>query len=191
MAFALLSLVAISASAGPRRGVVGQKAPSWDDLQWLNLPQEFKSLDVEDFAGKAIYVFCFQSWCPGCHSHGFPALQAVEEHYRDRDDVVFIAIQTVFEGFGTNTASRGLSSIEEYDLVIPLAHDEGEGGPGPFMRRYRTGGTPWTILIDPEGVVRWNGFQISPKQAIDLIDGWRPEQPEEGSPAGGEASMER
>ena len=49
-----------------------------------------------------------------------------------------------------------------------------DGGAGEFMRRYRTGGTPWTIIIDPEGVVRWNGFRIEPRQAVQLIDRLRP-----------------
>ena len=38
------------------------------------------------------------------------------------------------------------------------------------MRRYRTGGTPWTVLIDPDGVVQFNDFHIAPDKAIDLID---------------------
>ncbi len=167
----LLAVLALPAAAQrDRLGIAGRPAPAWD-LEWLNLPQDTPRLAVEDFRGKVLYVFCFQSWCPGCHSHGFPTLQEVEQHYRGNGDVHFVAIQTVFEGFGTNTSHRALTEVQGYDLEIPTAHDEGErNAVSPFMRAYRTGGTPWTILIGPDGKVVWNGFQLEPEQAIELID---------------------
>jgi uncharacterized protein with von Willebrand factor type A (vWA) domain len=39
------------------------------------------------------------------------------------------------------------------------------------MRSYRTGGTPWTILIDPEGTVIFNDFHIDPARAVPAIRG--------------------
>ena len=38
------------------------------------------------------------------------------------------------------------------------------------MRRYRSGGTPWTVIIDRDGVVRYNDFSVQPTRAISLID---------------------
>lgn len=38
------------------------------------------------------------------------------------------------------------------------------------MRRYRTGGTPWVVLLDGEGVVRYNDFHIGPEQAVERIE---------------------
>jgi hypothetical protein len=37
------------------------------------------------------------------------------------------------------------------------------------MATYRTGGTPWTIIIDRNGVVRFDDFHISPDRAETLI----------------------
>ncbi len=159
-------------------GILGKSAPAWELAEWYNLPSEVESLDLSDFEGKVLYVFCFQAWCPGCHSHGFPALKAVQEHFEDDDDVYFIAIQTVFEGFSSNTASRGRGALEDFELDIPLAQDEGDRGPSSFMRKYRTGGTPWTIIIDPQGKVRLNGFQVRAEEAITLIDRLRPQAKE-------------
>ena len=65
--------------------------------QWLNLPSGKKKIDIQDYQGKVLYLFCFQSWCPGCHSSGFPTLQKVMSRFKDNDDVAFVAIQTVFE----------------------------------------------------------------------------------------------
>ena len=49
--------------------------PSWNIAQWLNLPKGQKNLDVGDCKGRVLYLYCFQSWCPGCHEYGFPTLR--------------------------------------------------------------------------------------------------------------------
>ncbi len=159
-----------AAQSRPRLGVAGQRAPDWPEVEWLNLPSETPRLDLSDLRGQVVYLFFFQSWCPGCHAHGFPTLQALEERYRDHDEVFFVAVQTVFEGFATNTKERAIQDLEDYGLAIPLAHDAGEDGPSAFMRAYRTGGTPWTVIIDRDGVVRWNGFQIDEEQGTKIIE---------------------
>jgi thiol-disulfide isomerase/thioredoxin len=41
------------------------------------------------------------------------------------------------------------------------------------MGRYRTGGTPWVVIIDKQGTVRFNDFHISAAQARRLIDDLR------------------
>ena len=38
------------------------------------------------------------------------------------------------------------------------------------MRQYRFGGTPWIVIIDKKGVVRYNDFHISVKDASKLIN---------------------
>jgi len=168
-------VLALFLVAGPgeaqRRGVVGQPAPAWEIPTWFHLPSGMKGLEPTDLEGRVIYLFFFQSWCPGCHSHGFPTLQAVEERFEEESEVVFVAVQTVFEGYGTNTEGRAKDTVEEFDLLIPVGHVEGEGGRSPaIMRRYRSGGTPWTVIIDRQGTVRFNGFSIEPKADIDLVE---------------------
>ena len=38
------------------------------------------------------------------------------------------------------------------------------------MQRYRTGGTPWVVIMDKQGVVRFNDFRITPDRAKKMID---------------------
>ena len=162
-----------------KRGIVGQPAPTWQGLDtWFQLPKGKKALDVSDLKGKVVYLYFFQSWCPGCHSRGFPTLQHVRHQFGSRDDVIFVAVQTVFEGFHTNTAKKALSTVESFSLDIPTAHDPGRGGSGSLlMKRYRSGGTPWTILIDRKGVVRFNGFRLHPDQARARVETLLAESP--------------
>jgi len=154
----------------PRLGILGQPAPAWTIPVWNNLPAKTTSLNVTDFQGKVLYLYCFQSWCPGCHRYGFPTLQKLVKHYQKNPDVAFIAVQTVFEGYSTNTAARARKTMKQYKLTIPVGHVGRAGSPNPLMRDYRTGGTPWAIIIDPQGVVRYNDFHITPQAAIALID---------------------
>ena len=42
-------------------------------------------------------IYCFQAWCPGCHSRGLPALQKMVEALKDKEQVAFFAIQFFVE----------------------------------------------------------------------------------------------
>lgn len=151
-------------------GILNKPAPGWGVKKWLNLPDGVRSLDVSDFKGKVLYLYCFQSWCPGCHSHGFPTLQKMIKRYQGNDEVAFVAVQTVFEGFASNTFEHAKRIAKRYDLDIPIGQSGENGKRSPLMRSYRTGGTPWTVIIDRDGVVRFNDFHAREPQASRLID---------------------
>lgn len=151
-------------------GILNQPAPSWGVKKWLNLADGARSLDVGDIKGKVLYLYCFQSWCPGCHSHGFPTLQKMIKRYQGNDDVVFVAVQTVFEGFGSNTFEHAKRIAKRYHLDIPIGQSGENGTRSALMNAYRTGGTPWTVIIDRDGVVRYNGFHAKEPRASELID---------------------
>ena len=87
------------------------------------------------------------------------------------DQVAFVAVQTVFEGHEVNTAERAVASVAQHGLDgIPIGHDvDPLGGPPSMMRLYRTGGTPWTVIIGPERRVCFDGFQIEPPSAAAII----------------------
>jgi len=164
----------IGRSRGPLRnpnlGVLDRRAPAWRVDRWFNLPPKRESLDIADYRGKVVYLYGFQSWCPGCHARGFPTLQELIKRFDGDDDVAFVAVQTTFEGFGTNTPDKALRTAERYELDIPIGHSGKAGAPAPMLRDYRGGGTPWTMIIDRDGVVRFNDFHIAPDQAERLIN---------------------
>ncbi len=151
-------------------GIAGRPAPSWGVSEWINLPEGSLTLDVTDLKGTVVFMLGFQSWCPGCHSRGFPTLKQLIKTYAGADDVSFVAVQTVFEGFSTNTARRAWETAREYELDIPVGHDGTAGRHSIFMQRYRTGGTPWVVIIDKQGIVRFNAFHIEAQRARTIID---------------------
>ena len=160
-------------SATPRHGILGLPAPELKLSNWIDgSGKPTKKVELASLRGKVIYLYFFQDWCPGCHSHGFPTLQALAETFGNGDRVALLAVQTVFEGKYTNTPDKLRKNQLEYGLAIPMAHDGGEGnlrGLPQTMIDYRSGGTPWTVIIDPDGKVVYNNFHIDVHQAIDLI----------------------
>jgi len=116
-------------------------------------------------------IFCFQHWCPGCHSRGFPTLQRLHQALAGKG-TGFAAIQTVFEGAAANTYDKVREDQLQYGLPIPFGHDapiEGERYPS-FMEDYRTGGTPWFTVIDPKGIVAFADFRLDAERFLQALD---------------------
>ena len=81
-------------------------------------------------------------------------------------------MQTVFEGFGSNSEDKLRKNQLKYDLKIPMAHAPGNPQTHSIpeiMKKYRSGGTPWTVIIDPYGKVVINEFHLDANLATELI----------------------
>jgi hypothetical protein len=104
---------------------------------------------------------------------GFPTLQKLTQAFKNENQVVFLAVQTVFEGHEYNSQDKLRKNQLEWGLKIPMAHEAGNPQTHEIpkiMKKYRSGGTPWTALIDPKGKVVYNHFHIQPSQATAIIN---------------------
>jgi thiol-disulfide isomerase/thioredoxin len=169
-----LLLVMVSPVCSSDPGILGLLAPHlrvpyWFDAEGNPLKDDSKLLD---WKGKVIYILCWQSWCPGCHSSGFPTLKKLSSHFNSEPGIQFLSIQTVFEGHKTNSLDRVPETMAKYGLKVPSGHDPGSkysSGVPNTMRDYRTGGTPWVIIISKSGRVVFNGFNVDPDKAIPAL----------------------
>lgn len=155
-------------------GIEGHKAPELTkDIQWVDgNGDEQAAIQLADYEGKFKVLYGFQSWCPGCHSRGLPALQKMTKALKDNDQVVFFALQTVFEGSHVNTKEKMLETQKKYNLKIPFGHDAGNAASrnqSTTMNNYRTGGTPWFIFIDQNDQVVFNDFHLDADKAIEFL----------------------
>lgn len=166
-----LARAGIATAAPSGYGIVGRYAPELQVGYWIDGDgKDTEAFKLADHAGKWVLLKCFQSWCPGCHSHGLPAVKTMFDELGDNPNIAFAGIQTVFEGHYTNTVDKVRKIQLQYDLQIPMGHDPGiEHGRPLTMVDYRTGGTPWIILIDPERRVIFNEFGIDAGKAIDFL----------------------
>lgn len=157
-------------AAASNYGITGQIAPELLVDYWIDENGDPSKFTLAGHEGKWVFLKCFQSWCPGCHSHGFPALKQISDALAGNPKIAFAGIQTVFEGHYTNTIDKVREIQLQYDLRMPMGHDPGpESGNPKTMVNYRTGGTPWMILINPDREVIFNDFGINAEKAIAFL----------------------
>lgn len=152
-------------------GIVGQSAPPLRDVRWIDgTGEEREPLSLDQLGDGYRILYFFQDWCEGCHVHGFPTLEKLIAELADKN-VAFAAIQTVFEGFDVNIFERVRDNQRRYDLKIPFGHagPENEYRPPAIMEDYRTGGTPWFVVIAPDGHVVFDGFQVDPEKLVQVL----------------------
>jgi len=148
------------------------KAPEFNVSRWIDTNgKEIDAIKLSDHEGKFKIVYCFQSWCPGCHSKGLPDLKKMVDALKDDDSVVFLAVQTVFEGYESNTYEKMVETQKKYELKIPFGHDAGDDGKSRsnIMINYQTGGTPWFLFIDKHDNVVFSDFHLNPDAAIEFL----------------------
>jgi len=127
-------------TVGPR---VGQLAP---DFTLASLQGETVSLS--QFRGKVVILDFWASWCVPCRS-SMPALHALWRDVEDRGAVLLgvsldrtaAAATTFLENNGYNDMIALWGSLAAADAV---------------RVRYGVGGIPRTLVIDREGIVRFN-----------------------------------
>ncbi len=145
------------------RGILNQTAPELRVPVWLDGEgRERQPLTLADLGDQYKVIYCFQHWCPGCHSHGFPTLKSMIDLLSTKG-FGFAVVQTVFEGGETNTFDKLRENQIKYNLKIPFGHDAASAASGTptLMKDYRTGGTPWFNIIDPDNQVVYSDFHLS------------------------------
>ena len=148
------------------------KAPEFHVNNWIDANgNKTEPIKLSDFKGKFKIVYCFQHWCPGCHSKGLPDLQKMVGALKENTNITFLAIQTVFEGFDENTYEKMVETQKQYNLKIPFGHDAGDDNKSHsnMMKNYKTGGTPWFIFIDKHDNVVFSDFHLNPDAAIQFL----------------------
>jgi len=166
-------------------GIVGLPAPQLERIQWVDENgNERNPVTLEELGRGFKILYFFQDWCAGCHRHGFPTFATLAEELGDKD-VGLAAIQTVFEGAEVNTFVRLRENQRRYGLRVPFGHaiaDPADTVPA-IMSAYRAGGTPWFVVIAPDGRVVYDGFLLV---ADGLIEALRPLTPRRDRERGAE-----
>jgi len=81
-----------------------------------------------------------------------------------------VTIQTTFEGFDVNNAQVLSEVADDYDLTIPIGHSGWQGKPSPLLYKYEARGTPWIVIIDKSGMIRFSNFHLKPTQSKKMIE---------------------
>jgi hypothetical protein len=131
-------------------------APEWRIEHWFNVTAP---LSVEALRGRVILVTAFQMLCPGCVSHSLPQAMRARAAFDD-GDLAVIGLHTVFEHHAAQGGRTPLAAfLHEQRINYPVGVDAPAGAGVPLtMRAYQMQGTPTTILIDRNGMLRLQKF---------------------------------
>ena len=141
-------------------GINNKTAPELRVPHWIDGEGKARTpLNLAELGDAYKIIFCFQHWCPGCHSRGFPTMKKLYDALKDKG-FGFAVVQTVFEGAEHNTPDKLRTMQLQYDLPVPFGHDPIDGRYPTVMEDYRTAGTPWFIIIAPTGEVIYNDFRL-------------------------------
>lgn len=156
-----------------RYGIRQFEAPEIRLDYWINAAGEPAEFSVHEQKGKWVLLKFFQNWCPGCHKSGFPTLKKFADEFHEHPDVAIAAVQTVFEGFSSNTQDAVRELQLRYELPIIMGHDPGTEATQNHpltMINYRSGGTPWLVLVAPDGTVVFNDFHVDADALIKFVN---------------------
>jgi hypothetical protein len=159
-------------------GIVGLPAPPLENLRWIDENGDERSpLTLAELGHGFRILYFFQDWCAGCHAHGFPTFVTLAEGLRDKSvgdkRIGLAAIQTVFEGSDVNTFDRLRENQRRYGLRVPFGHavaePAAEGAVPAIMEAYRSGGTPWFVVIAPDGRVIYDGYRLDAESLVQTL----------------------
>ena len=144
-------------------------APELAVSHWFNTPEP---ITLQSLRGRVVLLHAFQMLCPGCVSQGLPQAERVRQAF-PASELAVVGLHTVFEHHAAMTEAALEAFIHEYRLTLPVGVDRpGEDGPIPrTMRRYGMRGTPSTIVIDRDGVVREHAFGQVDDLALGVLVG--------------------
>lgn len=117
--------------------IQGQKAPELEVEEWLT--------EKPNTEGKVVLIDIWATWCGPCVK-SIPKLNAWQKQFKD--DLVIIAISD-------EETSKVKSFMEKTEISYSMAIDS--------QKRLKKGildvkGIPYALIIDREGVVRWQGI---------------------------------
>lgn len=120
-----------------------------------------KKLQISTLAGKVIVFDFWATWCVPCRAQ-YPLYQQVKEHYKGRQDVAFLSLDTDED----RTLVEPFLTAQKWDKSVYF-----EDG---LTRLLQVSDIPTTVLLDKQGKVasRMNGFlpETFVMQLIERID---------------------
>lgn len=155
LSFLLAGILLIAMSTEPNsdntaNAVVGEPAP---DFEVIDANGDMRTLS--EFEGQYVILEWLNHGCPFIQKHyNGENMQAMQKKYTDQDVVWLSVISSAPGTQGYMEAEEARQSVENHNAspTAILLDPEGEMG-----RQYDARVTPHMFIIDPDGVLRYNG----------------------------------
>lgn len=138
------------------KSFLDKKAPELNLTQWVS--------EQPDTEGKFILIDFWGTWCGPCLK-GIPDMNAYQKEFKDQLVVIGISQEPIEK---VKTFKRVKM---EYSSAIDIN--------GTLNSVYEIQGIPHVVLIDPKGIVRWEGFpfmggyELTSKVIEDIISKYK------------------
>lgn len=119
--------------------IIDQKAPEFHVTKWLT--------DEPDRKGKFVLIDFWATWCSPCRK-AIPELNAYSEKFKE--NLVVIGISGEKEDVVRKMHTPKITYYSAIDTTRQME------------KVIEVKGIPHVILIDPDGIVRWQGFPLLP-----------------------------
>lgn len=150
-AIALVAALSLAACAEPApEGDVGAPAPDYSAVTLAG-----DSVSLASLRGRTVLLNVWATWCFPCREE-LPALQQLHETYGGQGlDLVGVSV----DALGSSQAIEGFA--KRYGVTYALWHDPDNA----VSLKFRGIGVPLSVLIGPDGTVRWK--HLGPVRADD------------------------
>lgn len=136
---------------------LGQSHPGF------NLPAlDGERVDADRFAGRAMLVNFWATWCAPCRRE-MPALQAASRRHGESLAVVGIALDDP-EKVASFVDELGIeyTILAGQDEVLDVQREWGNSA----------GAMPYSVLVDPDGIVRWRHYgEVTAEELEEALAG--------------------
>lgn len=108
---------------------------------------------LSDLRGKVLVLDFWATWCGPCIA-SFGVMQDLVEEYSDRDNVVFLFVNTMEKELENRQEKVG-SFLKKRGFNLPVAFDPQINGKYDALTKYKVSGIPAQFVIDRDGIVRF------------------------------------
>lgn len=158
---------AVAAPVKP--AIQDELGPELRVTQWHNWASE-QPPRIRQMKGQVICMLLFQTSCEFSKRYGIPQFKQIYDKYNDDPNVTILAIQTPFHQFEKNTHEKAVAYMDEQEVKFPIGQDGSETRRSHVFDAYRAPGTPWIVIMDKRGIVRFNDTDLPIENASKLIE---------------------
>lgn len=144
------------------KSILNEKAPELVVQKWIS--------KKPDFQGKFVLIDFWATWCGPCRVY-IPTLNALHEKYSDR--LIIVGLSDENEETVKNFSNP---KIKYYEAIDTKAKTKSA---------LAVVGIPHAVLLDPAGIVRWEGFpllqgfQLTEEVIVKIMDKYKNAVPAE------------